>query len=95
MKDPRNWSNREIEEDSEGYKAAQQACRQDEAVAAAQRNEERDRAAFESEYVAAGGTKSGAGDAYRAKRNETAAAAAAHADESARLAQRGATLNKV
>jgi hypothetical protein len=98
MKDSRDhtkWTNKEIEQDSAGYIAAQRALRLDLDDAAAQRNEERDRAAFEAEYVAAGGTKSGAGDAYRAKRNETAAAAAAHADETARLAQRGATLNKV
>ncbi len=98
MRDSRDhtkWTNKETEEDSAGYVAAQQAYRQDQAVAAAQRIEERDRAAFEAEYVAAGGTKSGAGDAYRAKRNETAAAAAAHADEAARLAQLGATWSKV
>ena len=98
MKDsrnPNNWSNRELEQDTAGYLAAQQAYRQDQAVAAAQRIEERDRAAFEAEYVAAGGTKSGAGDAYRARRNAEAAEAAAHADETARLAQRGATWSKV
>jgi hypothetical protein len=96
MKDSRNpnaWTLREIEQDSAGYVAAQEAYRKDRAVAEGQRNEERDRAAFEAEYVAAGGTKSGAGDAYRAKRNEQAAAA--HADESARLAQRGATWSRV
>ncbi len=94
-RNPNNWSTREIEGDSAGYLAAQRAHSLDLDDAAAQRNEERDRAAFEAEYVAAGGTKSGAGDAYRERRNEQAAAAAAHADESARLAQRGATLNKV
>jgi len=37
MKDsrnPNNWSNRELEQDTAGYLAAQQAYRQDEAVAA-------------------------------------------------------------
>ncbi len=98
MKDSRDhtkWTNKEIEGDSEGYKAAQRAHSLDLDDAAAQRNEERDRAAFEAEYVAAGGTKSGAGDAYRARRNAEAAEAAAHADEAARLAQRGATMGKV
>ncbi len=98
MKAPRDntkWTNKEIEQDSAGYVAAQEAYRKDRAVAEAQRNEERDRAAFEASFVAAGGTKSGAGDAYRAKRDEQAAAAAAQADESARLAQRGATWSRV
>jgi hypothetical protein len=94
-RNPNNWKLKEIEGDSEGYKAAQRAHSLDLDDAAAQRNEERDRAAFEAEYVAAGGTKSGAGDAYRARRNAEAAEAAAHADEAARLAQRGATMGKV
>jgi hypothetical protein len=98
VKDSRNpnaWSNREIEADSAAYVAAQEAYRKDRAVAEGQRNEERDRAAFEASFVAAGGTKSGAGDAYRAKRDEQAAEAAAFADESARLGQRGATWSRV
>jgi len=98
MKDsrnPNNWSNRELEQDTAGYLAAQQAYRQDQAVAAAQRQAEQDLERFTKSFVAAGGTKSGAGDAYRARRDEQAAEAARFADEAARLAQRGATLNKV
>jgi hypothetical protein len=98
VKDSRNpnaWTLKEIEGDSAAYVAAQEAYRKDRAVAEGQRNEERDRAAFEASFVAAGGTSSGAGDAYRAKRNEQAAAAAAHADEAARLGQRGATWSRV
>jgi hypothetical protein len=98
MKDsrnPNNWKLKEIEGDSEGYKAAQSAYRLDQAAAEFQRQEERDRAAFEAEYVAAGGTKSGAGDAYRARRDEQASLAARTADESARLAQRGSTWTKL
>ncbi len=94
-RNPNAWTLREIEGDSAAYVAAQEAYRKDRAVAEGQRNEERDRAAFEAAFVAAGGTRSGAGDAYRAKRDEQAAAAAAHADESAWLAQRGATWSKV
>ncbi len=98
MKDSRNhqvWSLKEIEADSAAYVAAQEAYRKDRAVAEGQRNEERDRAAFEAAFTKAGGSKADAHAAYRAKRNEQAAAAAAHADESARLAQRGATWSRV
>ena len=98
MKDsrnPNNWSNKEIEEDSAAYLAAQQAYRQDEAVAAAQRQEQLDKERFTKSFVVAGGTRADAHAAYRAKRHAEAAEAAAHADEAARLAQRGATLNKV
>jgi hypothetical protein len=98
MKDsrnPNNWSNRELEEDSAAYLAAQQAYRQDQAVAAAQRQAEQDLERFTKAFVDAGGTKSGAGDAYRAKRNAEAAEAAAHADEAARLQGLGATWSKL
>jgi hypothetical protein len=95
MKDPRNWSNREIEEDSAAYLAAQSAYRQDQAVAAAQRQAEQDLERFTAAFTKAGGSKADALAAYRAKRNAEAAEAAAHADEAARLAQRGATMGKV
>ncbi len=98
MKDSRNpnaWTLKEIEGDSAAYVAAQEAYRKDRAVAEGQRNAERDRAAFEASFVAAGGTRSGAGDAWRKKRDEQAAEAATFADEAARLAQRGATWSKV
>jgi len=98
MKDsrnPNNWSNRELEQDSAGYLAAQSAHRQDQAAATAQRQAEQDLERFTKSFVVAGGTRADAHDAYRAKRNAEAAEAAAHADEAARLAQRGATLNKV
>ncbi len=98
MKDsrnPNNWSNRELEQDSAGYLVAQQAYRQDQAAAAAQRSEEQDKERFTKAFVVAGGTRADALDAYRAKRNEQATEAAAFADETARLAQRGATFGKV
>jgi hypothetical protein len=98
MKDsrnPNNWSNREIEEDSAGYVVAQRAYREDQASAAAQRQAEQDQERFTKAFTQAGGSKADAASAYRAKRNEQAALAAAHADEAARLAQRGATWSKV
>jgi hypothetical protein len=98
MKDsrnPNNWSTREIEEDSAGYVAAQQAYRLDLDAAAAQRSEQQDQERFTKSFVVAGGTRADAHDAYRAKRNEQATEAAEFADEAARLAQRGATMGKV
>ena len=98
MKDSRNpnaWTLKEIEGDSAAYVAAQQAYRQDQAVSAAQRQEQLDKERFTKSFIVAGGTRADAHAAYRAKRNAEAAEAAAHADEAARLAQRGATLNKV
>jgi hypothetical protein len=98
MKDsrnPNNWSNRELEQDTAGYLGAQQAYRQDQAAATAQRQAEQDLERFTKSFVVAGGTRADAHDAYRAKRNAEAAEAAAHADETARLAQRGATWSKV
>ena len=98
MKDsrnPNNWSNRELEQDTAGYLAAQQAYRQDEAVAAAQRQEQLDKERFTKSFVVAGGTRADAHDAYRQRVNEEASLAARTADETARLAQRGATWSKV
>jgi len=98
MKDsrnPNNWSNREIEEDSAGYVAAQQAYRLDQAVAADRRQEEQDQERFTKSFVVAGGTRADAHDAYRQRVNEEAALAARTADETARRAQHGVTLGKV
>ena len=98
MKAPRDntkWTNREIEEDSAGYIAAQEAYRQDQAVAADRRQAEQDQERFTAAFLAAGGTKSGAGDAYRAKRDAEATEAASFADETARRAQRGATFGRL
>jgi hypothetical protein len=94
-RNPNNWSTREIEEDSAGYRAAQQACRQDEAVAAAQRQEQLDKERFTAAFVVAGGTRADAHDAYRQRVNEEATLAARTADETARLAQRGATMGRL
>ncbi len=94
-RNPNAWSNREIEEDSAGYVAAQEASRLDQAREGRQRAEQKDLERFTKSFVVAGGTRADAHDAYRAKRNAEAAEAAAHADETARLAQRGATWSKV
>jgi hypothetical protein len=98
MKDsrnPNNWSNKEIEEDSAGYVAAQEAYRLDQAREGRQRAEEQDQERFTKSFVVAGGTRADAHDAYRQRVNEEASLAARTADETARLAQRGATMGKV
>ncbi len=98
MKDsrnPNNWSNRELEQDTAGYLAAQQAYRQDQAVAADRRQEEQDLERFTKSFVVAGGTRADAHDAYRQRVNEEASLAARTAAETARLAQRGATWSRV
>ena len=97
-KDPRNpnaWNLREIEQDSAGYLAAQQAHKADQARAGAHEAEKQDRARFEAEYVLGGGTAAGAVDAYRKLRDERATEAARTADEAARRGQRGTVLGKV
>ncbi len=98
MKDsrnPNNWSNRELEQDSAGYLAAQSAYRQDQAAASDRRQAEQDQERFTKAFVVAGGTRADAHDAYRQRVNEEAALAARTADETARRAQRGATMGKV
>ncbi len=94
-RNPNAWSNREIEEDSAGYVAAQEASRLDQAREGRQRAEQKDLERFTAAFVASGGSKADALAAYRAKRNEQATEAATFADEAARRAQRGATFGKV
>jgi len=89
---PSAWTLKDIEGDSAGYRAAQSASRQDRTLEEQKRQESLDRASFEAAFIKAGGTRAGAGDAYRAKRDQRASEAAAFADETARLAQRGATM---
>jgi hypothetical protein len=89
------WSLKEIEQDSAGYVAAQVAYRQDQDAAADRRQAEQDQERFTKSFVVAGGTRADAHDAYRERRNAEAAEAARTADETARLAQRGATWSKV
>ena len=85
-KDPRNprtWSNVQIEQDPEGYVAAQQAYRDDRESSDRQRQEADDERRFTDEYVRNGGRGRDAAAAFRAHRNEQAAQAAAMADAEA------------
>ncbi len=94
-RDHTRWTIREIEADSAGYLAAQEARREDRRREQAERAEQQDRAAFEREFLAAGGTKSGAGDAWRQRRDEAARTAAGQAEESARHAARSGAMGAV
>ena len=98
MKDPRNpskWSNREIEADSEGYVAAQQAYRDDQEAAEQQRQEADDERRFTEQFVRNGGQRSGAESAFRAHRDRQAAEAAARTAEEADIEALSATRRRV
>jgi hypothetical protein len=82
-RDERVWTNRELQEDSAGYLAAQQARRKDEALAEQTRRDADDLERFTEAFVAAGGKESDARAAFKARRNEQAAVAAADAEDAA------------
>jgi hypothetical protein len=87
-RDEREWTNKELEEDSAGYLAAQAARRKDEAAAEQKRRDADDLERFTEAFVAAGGSRSDAATAFKAHRNEQAATAAVQADLSAVEASR-------
>jgi hypothetical protein len=85
MKKPRDyraWTNREIEADSEGYVAAQQAYRDDRESSDRQRQEADDERLFTEAFVSNGGRERDAAAAYKAHRNQQAAEAATKAEAS-------------
>ncbi len=85
MKDPRNpyrWSNVEIEQDGEGFLAAQEAFRHAGEEAETRRREEDDLQRFTEAYTEAGGKRSEAAAAFREQRGQQAAAAATKAEAS-------------
>jgi hypothetical protein len=86
MKKPRDyraWTNREIEQDSEGYVAAQQAYREDQEAAEQQRIEADDERQFTERFVEAGGRERDAAAAYKAHRNQQAAEEAGRMEDAA------------
>ena len=87
-RDPGTWSNRQIEQDSEGYVQAQEAFRLDQERAESQRRTTDDERRFTAEFVRNGGRAADAPAAFRRTRNEGAAQAAALADASAQQASR-------
>ena len=88
--DHRTWTNKEIEEDPEGYLTAQAGQREDQDKERARAEEQRRYERFEEAFTKAGGTKADAEAAYKAHKNEQAATAARRADEAAQRAYEGA-----
>lgn len=85
MKDPRNprtWSNVQIEQDPDGYVLAQEAFRQDREEARRQARESDDLRRFTEAYVAAGGRRSEAASAFTEQRDQRAAESASRAETS-------------
>lgn len=98
VKNPRKtseWTNKEIQEDSAGYLAAQKAEREDREAEARDRAETVAREDFEAAYVRAGGDPEQAEYAYKAHRGGQAAVAATNADEQAGRVLRLETLRRV
>ena len=87
-RDHRAWTNKELEQDPQGYLAAQEAFRKDRAKAEEERIYKSDLAHFTETFVAAGGAEKDAEAAFKAQRREQAAAAARAAAEHAMQAHR-------
>ena len=85
-KDHREWTLEEVEEDSQGYLAAQQAYDEERAQAEERRTYEADLKHFRAAFVAAGGEEEAAEAAFRARRNEQAAEAAREAEQADQVA---------
>jgi hypothetical protein len=94
-RDPRTWSNREIEGDSEGYVEAQQASREDRAAAEQERRDTDDLERFTERFVRDGGRRSEAAAAFWTDRARRAAEAAALEAEQADAAASATTRRRV
>jgi hypothetical protein len=79
-KDPRKWTNVEIENDSDGYLEAMANYREEQEKGQRQARYDADLAQFTQQYVAAGGDESEAEEAFKAHRNKQAAIAAEQSD---------------
>jgi len=90
-----DWTNEEIAESPSEYLQAQQAEEEDQAAGAAGAREEADRKRYTEAYVAAGGSRSEAGEAYRAHKGQQAEQAAATDDEQARRVHWHETMRRV
>ena len=80
-RDPRMWTNRDIEEDSAGFLAAKEAYQEDQAKATEKKNLEYDKKVFTEAFVASGGNPGDASAAFKAERNRRATEAARRADQ--------------
>jgi hypothetical protein len=84
-RDERVWTNSEVQEDAQGYLAAQQARRENEEAEQAKRRERDDQDRFVEEFVAEGGERADAVKVWREIRNERAGEAARRTEEAARV----------
>ena len=82
-RDYRTWTNRDAQQDPQGYRDAQRAYHEDQAKAKEERLYRDDLASFTAAFVAAGGAERDAEAAFKAQRRERAAAVARTADEQA------------
>ena len=87
-RDPRTWTNRDIEADSAGYVRAQEAFAEDQEAAEQQRREADDLARFTAEYIRNGGRERDAAAEWRTRRNRQASEAAARSNTGALEASR-------
>ena len=85
-RDERVWTNFEVQEDAQGYLAAQQARREDAEAEEAKRREDNDKARFIEEFVTEGGDPNDAAAMWRAVKNELAADAARRSVDAAQRA---------
>src|SRR5215203_6508424 len=90
-----DWTNEEIAESPSEYLQAQQAEEEDQDGAAERAREEADRKSYTEAYVAAGGSRSEAGEAYRTHRGQQGEQAAATDDEQARRVHWHETMRRV
>ena len=77
------WTNHDIAENPDGYRAAQERYKEDAQAYRERRPQEDDRARFVEEFVAAGGVAADADKVWKTHRNERAAEVARWADETA------------
>jgi len=82
-RDERVWTNIEVQEDAQGYLAAQKRRWQDEEAEQIKRREEDNKARFTEEFVTAGGDPDEAILVWKTLRNEQASDAAWRAEEAA------------
>ena len=80
-RDPRTWTNKDVEEDSAGFLAAKEAYLEDQAKATEKKNLEHDKKVFTEAFVASGGNPGDAEAAFKAERNRRATEAARRADQ--------------
>ena len=87
-RDEREWTNRELQDDPQGYLAAQQARREDEALAEQTRRDADDLEHFADAFAAAGGDRSDARAAFKKHRADRAIEAGIEEDRAAAAASR-------